>query len=61
MGKETNNYLEELDAIPVGQRIDIDGAKKQSYRNNALFLKKLKQKHIMIKKVNGSYIAIRLL
>lgn len=53
------DYFGELDSLYVDQKIKIDGALRQSYRNNANFLKKAKQKHISIKKIGDDYFAIR--
>jgi hypothetical protein len=53
------DYVAELDAMYIDQKIKIDPDRKQSYRNNANFLKKVKQKLFTIKKIGNDYFAIR--
>lgn len=53
------DYIPELDALYIDQKIKIDAAKRQSYRNAANSLKKIKQKIISIKKIGDDYFAIR--
>lgn len=53
------DYIAELDAMYIDQKIKIDPLKKQSYRNNANSLKKIKQKLFTIKKIGNDYFAIR--
>lgn len=53
------DYIAELDAMYIDQKIKIDPTRKQSYRNNANALKKIKQKLFTIKKIGDDYFAIR--
>ncbi len=54
------DYLNQLDGLPVGDRIEIEKEKAQSYRNNANFLFRLKAKKFTVKADGNKAYAIRI-
>lgn len=54
------DYLNQLDGLPVGDRIEIEKEKAQSYRNNANFLWRLKKKRFTVKTIEAKSYCIRI-
>lgn len=50
-----------VDAMPVSNKVSIPTGKQQAYRNVASTLKRLKQKHFVVRKVGTEYIIVRLM
>lgn len=58
MGKKT--YLDLLDQMTTSQKQFVPTGKEQAYRNAAYTLKKLKQKHFVVRKVESEFIIMRI-
>lgn len=58
MSKET--YLDLLDQMLPAQKQFVPEGKEQAYRNAASTLKKLKQKHFVVRKVDTEFIVMRI-
>ena len=58
MKKET--IIDKLDAMIVGHQELVTPVKVQAFRNTASVLKKLKQKHFVVRRVNDQYHIIRI-
>lgn len=58
---EKKSILELIDQLPVTGKLSISGKQVQAYRNAASLLKKLKQKHFVIRKINNDHLVFRLL
>jgi hypothetical protein len=50
-----------IDKIPAGGQESVPAAKLQAYRNAATALKKVKQKHFVVRKVNKEHVIVRIL
>lgn len=59
MNKET--ILEKVDNMAIGNKSSIAAKQVQVYRNIASTLKKLKQKHFVIRRIGEEYIIFRLM
>lgn len=58
MAKET--YLDLLDQMSPSQKQFVPNGKEQAYRNAASMLKKLKDKHFVVRKVNDEFVVMRI-
>ena len=58
---EKKSILDIIDQLPVTGKQSIKPNQVQVYRNTASTLKKLKQKHFVIRKVGNEHIIFRLL
>lgn len=54
-------YMDIVDAMPVSNKVSIPTGKEQAYRNVASTLKRLKQKHFVVRKIGTEFVIVRLM